>query len=112
MLPFLLSAFMLPFVLSALVLPVLVPVLLSAFILPLLLSRPSAFMSLAPLALSLSELMLFDFWPGIVLSSVRWLLAAPGDFSSDWVAFMHDSVASRPVGAAEPPLRSDDRALC
>ena len=35
-----------------------------AFMLPLLLSRPSAFMSLAPLV-SVSELMLFDFSPCI-----------------------------------------------
>src|SRR5437899_1392958 len=48
----------------------------------------SAFMSL-PALLSFSELMLFDFEPW-AFSSVRWLLAAPGDFSSDWLAFMSD----------------------
>src|SRR6266702_8385470 len=49
-------------------------------------------------------------------SSVRWFLAAPGDFSSDCVAFMPDegpvgSAALRFDGAAELP-RSDDGALC
>jgi hypothetical protein len=51
------------------------------------------------------------------MSSERWVLAAPGDFWSDCVAFMPDegpvgSAASRPVGAAEVPLRSDEGALC
>src|SRR6202022_519779 len=48
------------------------------------------------------------------LSSARWFLPAPGDFSSDCVAFMPDegfvgSAASRLLGAAEFP---EDGALC
>src|SRR5712672_3107998 len=42
------------------------------------------------------------------LSSARWLLAAPGDFSSDCVAFMSDEGFD---WAAEFP-RSEDGALC
>src|SRR3954453_1541689 len=75
-------------------------------------SRPSAFMSLPPLARSLSELMLFDFC--MSLSSARWFLPAPGDFSSDCVAFMPDdglvdSAPPRFAGAAEFPRSG---ALC
>src|SRR4030095_12183476 len=72
---------------------------------------PSAFMSLAfrslPPLLSFSELMLFDFGPW-ALSSARWFLAAPGDLSSDCVAFMSDEGFD---WAAECP-RSEDGALC
>src|SRR5712671_6839494 len=79
------------------------PPLPSAFMsLPLL---PSAFMSLPPL-LSFSEL-IFDFGPW-ALSSARGLLAAPGDLSSDCVAFMSDEGFD---WAAEFP-RSEDGALC
>src|SRR6266446_7045044 len=77
----------------------------SAFMsLPLL---PSPFMSLPALAPSFSELL--DFWPcTLSLSSARWLLAAPGDLSSDCVAFMSDEGFD---WAAEFP-RSEDGALC
>src|SRR6266436_2225744 len=92
----------------------------SAFMsLPLL---PSPFMSLPALAPSFSELL--DFWPcTLSLSSARWLLAAPGDLSSDCVAFMPDEgpfFSSDCVAfmsdegfdwAAEFP-RSEDGALC
>src|ERR1700730_9357812 len=69
---------------------------------------PSAFrsLSLPALAPSFSELMLFDFEPW-ALSSARWFLTAPGDFSSDWVAFMPDEGL---VGAELP--RSEDGAPC
>src|SRR5882724_6424575 len=60
-------AFMLPLLLS-------VAPLVSAFMLPVLESRPSAFMPLAPLVVSVSELMLFDFSPAGDLVSCALLL--------------------------------------
>src|ERR1700754_5094374 len=81
--------------------------------------RSSAFMSfdapaLSP-ALSFSELMPFDFWPGAV-SCARWLLAPSRSMSLDWADFgVSAGVAlgdeSRFIGAAAEP-RSDGGALC
>src|ERR1700712_1640526 len=82
----LVSAFILPPLVSAA--PLLSDALLELESMPLLLSRPSAFMSLPPLVVSVSELMLFDFSPAGDFVSCALLLA--GIFSFDSDAFVPD----------------------
>src|SRR5258708_11146766 len=113
--------------------PVVVVVLLSAapldsaFMLPL---RPSAFMPLVAEPFSfVSELMLFDFSPFIILLSwadfspfgpafmsswARWFFALPGCiFSSDCVVFAAGAALSdASLRFIEGAARSEDGALC
>src|SRR3954465_12615956 len=80
----------------------LLPSRLSVVVVPLLLSRPSAFMSLPPLVESVSECMLFDFSPCILLLS--WALLLGAILSVDSEAFVLGSAPSAvPVSAPFMP---------
>src|SRR4029078_4078090 len=105
--------------------PVLLSVapLVSAFMLPALLSRPSAFMSLAPLV-SVSELKVLDFSPCGILVSCALLLDGIFSLDSDafmpWESeplvdsapFMPEAPLSRCIVPDAAPPRSGDGAFC